>query len=135
MPLIKNASAEAGTQNKNQKDLRPRFGIGHMVMHAADVEALTAFYGRVGMRVVVQSSNFAILELRGGTHLILQPGEPGQAVLDLIVDDIDDTRADLIAAGVDATGITRGHPHDRFTSADPEGNVLLISSNHAMGPV
>ena len=70
MPLIKNASAEAGTQNKNQKDLRPRFGIGHMVMHAADVEALTAFYGRVGMRVVVQSSNFAILELRGGTLTI-----------------------------------------------------------------
>ena len=132
MPMIK---TNPNTSGQRSADPRPRFGIGHMMMNAADVSALTAFYGRVGMRVVVQSDNFAILELRGGTHLILQPGEPGQAVLDLIVDDIDDTRDDLLAAGVDATGITRGHPHDRFTSADPEGNTLLISSNHAMGPV
>ncbi len=132
MPMIKTTTTENTT---SQADPRPRFGIGHMMMQAADVSALTAFYGRIGMRVVVQSDQFAILELRGGTHLILRPGEPGQAVLDLIVDDIDDTRDDLLAAGVDATGITRGHPHDRFTSEDLEGNVLLISSNHAMGPV
>ena len=132
MPMIKTTTNKTQT---NQADPRPRFGIGHMMMHAADVSALTSFYGKVGMRVVVQSDKFAILELRGGTHLIVRPGEPGQAVLDLIVDDIDDTRDDLVAAGVSATGITRGHPHDRFTSEDPEGNVLLISSNHAMGPV
>lgn len=52
-------------------DTRPRFAIGHLSMHAADVVALTQFYGRLGMRIVVEKPEFAILELRGGTHLVL----------------------------------------------------------------
>ena len=116
-------------------DPRPRFGIGHLAITAADVSRLTDFYTAIGMRLVVDMGHMSILELRGGTHIIVRPGDPGTATLDLIVDDIDDTRDVVAAAGADPTEIQRGNPHDQFVAADPEGNRLVINSNHAMGPV
>lgn len=127
--LIQNPAPDA------DRDQRPRFGIGHMGMAAADVAGLTDFYTKIGMRLVVNMGRMAILELRGGTHLILQSGQPGTTTLDLIVDDIDETRAVLETAGANPTAIQRGNPHDRFTATDPEGNTLVVNSNHAMGPV
>ena len=121
--------------NNGQDDPRPRFGIGHVVITADDVKALADFYTTLGMRQIMNSGHFAILELRGGTHLILQQGPAGEASLDLIVDDIDDVHADLTAAGSSASSIKRGNPHDQFQATDPEGNRLVISSNHAMGVV
>jgi len=87
------------------------------------------------MRMVVDLDHLAIVELRGGTHIVIQPGSAGQGSLDLIVDDIDETRDVLISAGAEATGIKRGNPHDQFNSTDPEGNALIIRSNHAIGIV
>lgn len=118
-----------------QIDTRPRFGIGHMSITASNVGALSTFYTSIGMRQVVEMDRFAILELRGGTHLIVQPGKPGGATLDLIVDDIDETREVMTAAGAKTGDITRGNPHDRFVAIDPEGNTLVVNSNHAIGPV
>lgn len=121
--------------NDGQNDPRPRFAIGHVAITAENVTKLTEFYTTLGMRQIMNSGHFAILELRGGTHLIVQQGPAGAAVLDLIVDDIDDVHADLTAAGATAGDIKRGHPHDQFQAIDPEGNRLAISSNHAMGVV
>ncbi len=116
-------------------DPRPRFGIGHLSIAATDVDRLTEFYTTIGMRLVVNMGRMSILELRGGTHLIVRPGPPGDTSLDLIVDDIDETRAVLDGAGADPSPIERGNPHDRFTATDPEGNLLVVNSNHAIGPV
>ena len=116
-------------------DERPRFGIGHVSITAADVVLLAGFYERIGMRHVVNLGRMAILELRGGTHLVVSAGSGGDATLDLIVDDIDDTRTLLDAAGAEPGEIQRGNPHDRFVATDPEGNTLLVYSNHAIGPV
>lgn len=116
-------------------DQLPRFGIGHVSMAAADIDSLADFYAGIGMRPVVNMGSIAILELRGGTHLILAAGQPGTATLDLIVDDIDGTHVILEAAGADPSAIQRGNPHDRFTATDPEGNTLVVNSNHAIGPV
>lgn len=119
----------------NTVDERPRFGIGHVSIPVADVDSLTDFYTAIGMRLVVNMGRMSILELRGGTHLILSLGEPAPSTLDLIVDDIDETREILEAAGADPTAIQRGNPHDRFVATDPEGNSLVVASNHAIGPV
>ena len=116
-------------------DQRPRFGIGHVSLPAGDVDAMTEFYTRVGMRLIVNMGRMAIVELRGGTHIILGSGTPGTGTLDLIVDDIDETRAVFQAAGAEPGAIRRGSPHDQFTVLDPEGNTLIVNSNHAMGPV
>lgn len=123
------------TTSPDPVDQRPRFGIGHIAFPATDVSELVDFYTTIGMRLVVNMGRAAILELRGGTHLILQQSSDANGTLDLIVDDIDDTRATLEAAGGNPGSITRGHPHDRFTATDPQGNTLLINSNHAIGPV
>lgn len=119
----------------NGHDDRPRFGIGHVSMPAADIDRLTDFYNGIGMRLVANMGRMAILELRGGTHLVLGAGQAGTTTLDLIVDDIDETHKILHDAGTDPSTIQRGNPHDRFTAVDPEGNTLLMYSNHAIGPV
>ncbi len=87
------------------------------------------------MRLVVDMGRAVILELRGGTHLVIHEGTPGTGSLDLIVDDIDDTWNALTDAGATPSAIERGHPHDRFSALDPEGNALVVNSNHAMGVV
>ncbi len=119
----------------SQDDPRPRFGIGHLTMTANDVSGLTNFYTDLGMRQVMNSRHFAILELRGGTHVIVRHGPAGGTSLDLIVDDLDDVHADLATTAASVSPITRGHPHDQFQAIDPEGNHLVISSNHAQGVV
>jgi hypothetical protein len=83
----------------------------------------------------VNMARMSIVELRGGTHLIIQSGEAGVASLDVIVDDIDETRAVLEAQGASPSPIQRGNPHDRFSATDPEGNTLIVNSNHAIGVV
>lgn len=116
-------------------DQRPRFGIGHVSITATDVDRVTDFYAAIGMRLVVKMGRFAIVELRGGTHIIIQPGEPGRASLDLIVSDIDETRAVLATEGASPSIIERGSPHDRFIATDPEGNTLIVNSDHSIGVV
>lgn len=113
----------------------PRFAIGHVSVPVDDVDSLTNFYTSVGLRLVVNMGRASILELRGGTHIILHTGQGGQTTLDFVVDDIDETHTVLQAAGADVTAIQRGNPHDRFTAIDPEGNTLLVNSSHAIGLV
>ena len=123
-------SAEAGSN-----DPRPRFAICHLGLAGADVGLLGQFYESIGMRSVVQMDRMAILELRGGTHLVISNGDPGTATLDLMVDDLEDTRQLLEHVGAKPGPITRGNPHNSFTASDPEGNRLLVESSHACGPV
>jgi len=52
-----------------------------------------------------------------------------------MVDDTHDTHDAFVAEGMEASRITRGKPHDRFVTTDPEGNRLQVSSSHATGPV
>lgn len=132
---MQSATTNTLNQTNSQEDPRPRFGIGHVPLVVDDVARATEFYTRIGMRPVVDMGRAAILELRGGTHLIVREGRPEGEVLDLIVGDIDDAHTRLAAAGADPGPITRGHPHDRFTATDPAGNLLAISSDHSIGIV
>ena len=127
---------QPSTVDEDGTDPRPRFAIGHLGLPVDDVGRLTEFYTRIGMRPVVNLGRMSIIELRGGTHIILSKSdEAGSGSLDLIVDDIDDTWVVLADAGANPTPITRGSPHDTFTAADPEGNELIVRSTHAIGPV
>lgn len=130
-----NPTTDLQPARQHHRDQLPRFGIGHVSMTATDIDLLADFYEEIGMRLVVNMGRMAILELRGGTHIVIGTGSAGVATLDLIVDDIDGTRAILEAAGADPGPIQRGNPHDRFVANDPEGNTLRVNSNHAVGPV
>ncbi len=116
-------------------DPRPRFSICHVQLTATDTNLLGEFYATIGMRLVAKMAKMSILELRGGTHLVIFGGDPGVTKLDLMVDDLDDIHDLLNTMNANASPIIPGSPHDTFTATDPEGNALLIESSHVTGAV
>ena len=75
---------------------RPPVWIGHAVLSVSDVNRSANFWQEVGMREIERNAHVAVLELRGGTHLVLVPGAPPtdtDAPFDLMVDDLDATNA------------------------------------------
>ena len=92
------------------------------------------------MRPVYDGDDIAIFELRGGTHLLLFPGDAAPAgtdtPFDLMVDDIDTTRADWEARGLAPSELSSAAgDHLRFTVRDPDGYTLTVFNSHVMGPV
>ena len=121
-------------------DERPVFAVGHMPLDVTDVAAAYRFFARHGMREILERPDFAILELRGGTHLILSKSEeaiqPGRrAPFDLMVDDVDAVHQRFVEDGVDATPIERGSIHDSFWITGPSGYRIPVNSSHVEGVV
>jgi catechol 2,3-dioxygenase-like lactoylglutathione lyase family enzyme len=114
--------------------------VGHVVLPVGDLALATTFWSDVGMREIERNPDVSILELRGGTHLILvraDDGAPtsGEAPFDLMVEDLDATHAAWSAVGLEPGAVTRGHIHDSFTVTDPDGRVVRVNSSHVVGPV
>ena len=121
-------------------DPRPDVAIGHIGPHpTTDLDATVRFFEQLGTRTVAVMPAMAILELRGGTHLILRQVdriEPGAtASFDLMVDDIDTAHDRFAAAGLEPSEIGRGGIHSSFQVLDPSGTSVTITSSHAVGPV
>lgn len=119
-------------------DPRPDISIGHVGLKVENLKKSVAFFKLVGGRSVVQMPGMAIIELRGGTHLILRRdpnASESYARFDLMVDDIVEMRNRLISAGYDPSGLTRGGVHRSFTVVEPSGIELDFTSSHATGPV
>jgi hypothetical protein len=89
------------------------------------------------MRVVFQREDFAVLELRGGTHLVVMAGDAEDEGIpfDIMVDDLQATRNRFKDAGLNPTPITEGGIHSSFTVADPAGRAVTVNSSHVVGPV
>ncbi|MXW54253.1 MAG: VOC family protein [Gammaproteobacteria bacterium] len=121
-------------------DSRPSFAVGHIQLRVNDVGAEMAFYLDHGLREIVNRKDFGILELRGGTHLVLNPvneSEPAttQAPFDLMADDIDAAHARFVKRGDQASDIEHGNIHSSFTVQGPSGYSLRVTSSHVAGPV
>lgn len=118
--------------------MRPDVAIGHVgPVSVRDLDVSMPFYADLGMRTVGRFGSMAILELRGGTHLILREGPTTSARVgfDLMVDDIEQTRRDALDRGLTATEIRRGGIHSTFHLIDPDGRSVSVTSSHAMGEV
>jgi catechol 2,3-dioxygenase-like lactoylglutathione lyase family enzyme len=113
--------------------------VGHIAIEVPDVAAAKQFFLDLGMRdALPNGTDIAILELRAGTHLILQPTattvEPGTpAPFDLMVDDIEAMHADLVARGLEVSGLSVGRIHTSFTVAEPNGFAVKYNSSHNTG--
>src|SRR5829696_6541418 len=125
---------------RNAKSKRPSVAIGHVILHAHDVTASAEFYSALGLRLIVKQPRLAILELRGGTHLLLfaakrKPKAGQMRAFDFMVDEITSTRASFEAAGLEVTPIRndRISGHQMFEVTDPDGNRVTILSTHTEG--
>lgn len=121
-------------------DARPEVAVGHIRLEATDVVAELEFFIKHGMRKILQREDFGILELRGGTHLIVSKTDeeisPGtRTPFDLMVDDIDSTHTQFVSDNRNPTKIDRGNIHDSFSVTSPSGYVVPITSSHVAGPV
>jgi hypothetical protein len=108
-----------------------------VVDRAPDVTAACGFWQAIGMRLVVQREDFAVLELRGGTHLVIVPGEADaeEIPFDVMVDDLQATWGQFNEAGLHPTPVTEGTIHSSFTVVDPAGRAVTVNSSHVVGPV
>jgi hypothetical protein len=118
-------------------DQRPPVAVGHVRLPCSDVGEAADWLETVGLRPIVVREELAVLELRGGTHVVLrktEPPAPGTgAPFDLMVDDIDATHRDYAEKGLSPTPIQRGRIHDSFTVAGPSGWTFTVNSSHASG--
>jgi catechol 2,3-dioxygenase-like lactoylglutathione lyase family enzyme len=128
------------TVDNDHTDERPTLWTGHLVLRGSDPGTSGGFYEKLGMRPVFRTDDFAILELRGGTHLVIHkdPDAPGQpAPFDLMVEDLEATHQAWSSMGVEVSAIVRDERdiHWVFTVTDPDGNTVVVSDSHVVGVV
>lgn len=121
-------------------DERPPVWVGHAVLQVTDLDRASEFWAGIGLREVGRDERVAVLEFRGGTHLVLlrgpnPPAADSSAPFDLMVDDLDATRAEWEARGLEPSVITRGTIHDTFTVRDPDDRLATVNNSHVVGPV
>ncbi len=117
---------------------RPPVAIGHVRLPVKNVPTSSAFLQELGLRAVFERDTFAVLELRGGTHLILQKSrkriKPGErAPVDFMVDDVKKARAKYAKLGMKPTRIKSGTIHSSFFIPGPDGWSFKITSSHTSG--
>ena len=119
-------------------DQRPPVAVGHVWLPATDVGVAERWLVSVGLRPIFADDSLAVLELRGGTHVVVrkaeQPPAAGSAApFDLMVDDIEAVRRDYADKGLGPSEISRGRIHDSFHLTGPDGYDFTVNSSHAGG--
>ena len=132
----------------------PAVSFGHFVMKVSDIDISYQFYTKLGLRPFGIFPDLAIIELRGGTHILLfnkndelptslsssQLGQRGALFnerLDLMIDgkarsDLELYRATLMENGlsIDAIAQDQFFGHDYFQLVDPDGNGITVYTSH-----
>jgi catechol 2,3-dioxygenase-like lactoylglutathione lyase family enzyme len=130
--------------------------VGHLVFKVADLESSCEFYSNLGIPPFAIEGRVAIIELRGGTHLLLlevdQPAGQGLAEsltgqfherfseqFDLMIkgkglDELKRYRLELIGRGIAAGEIPDEtfFGHHLFCIRDPDGNGITIYTSHSI---
>ena len=119
-------------------DKRPPVAVGHVRLPVKNVPTTSIFLQELGLRSVFEKDTFAVLELRGGTHLILEKSrkrtKPGtQAPVDFMVDDVKRARTKYAKMGMKPTRIKSGSIHSSFFIPGPDGWSFKITSSHTGG--
>lgn len=119
-------------------DTPPPVALGHIRMPVRDVTPAADWLVAMGVRLVTKRDTFAVLELRGGTHIVLNQSDDviapdTLAPVDLMVDDVEAKRADCMARGLEPTEITSGTVHSSFYVPGPGGYRVKITSSHTGG--
>ena len=130
--------------------------VGHLAFKVADLESSCQFYAKIGIPPFAIEEKVAIIELRGGTHLLLfevdQLAGEGMAEsltgqfherfaerFDLMIkgkslDELQEYRLELISRGIAAGEIPDEtfFGHHLFCIKDPDGNGITIYTSHSI---
>src|ERR1700727_1376500 len=130
--------------------------VGHLVLKVSDLRSSCQFYSNLGMPPFAIDEKVAIIELRGGTHLLLlevdQPA--GEGVAESLtgqfqerfseqfalmikwngLNELKQYRSELISRGIAAGDIPDEtfFGHHLFCIKDPDGNGITIYTSHAI---
>jgi catechol 2,3-dioxygenase-like lactoylglutathione lyase family enzyme len=111
--------------------MRPDIWIGHIDLKTSKMAESEAFMTAIGLRLVTKTDRIVIFELRGGTHLILEPGEADdQAGFDFMVEDVAATHKKFGELGLQVSDLDHGRIHDSFFITEPGGNHIKVNSTH-----
>ena len=119
-------------------DQRPPVAVGHVRLPVTDVTTAAQWLEAVGLRPIFADTDLAVLEFRGGTHVVVrraeQPPNPGTpAPFDLMVDDVEAARREYAGKGLRPSDISKGRIHDSFHLTGPDGHDFTVVSSHAAG--
>ncbi len=125
---------------EQEPQTRPPVAIGHVSLRVSAIAQATQYFVTLGLRLIHQGQTLAVLELRGGTHLVLRPSvepiEPrAKAPFDLMVDDLGKARQEYGALGLKPSEVEAGMVHRWFTLVGPDGYELTVTSSHTAGRV
>ena len=116
---------------------RPDIWLGHCSLKTSDLDGSHNFMIQIGLRPVFKNEEITILELRGGTHLIMSydvtfdaSAEGGEAKIDFMVEDINATYSSFTSLGLDVSEMSHGSIHDSFIVSEPGGNQITVNSTH-----
>jgi len=112
---------------------RPDVWVGHVTLRTAALDASESFMKDIGMRGIFRGDDVAVLELRGGTHLVLLRDAVAtleDAGFDLMVEDLEAAHQTFRERGQEVTDIQRGRIHDSFQVVEPGGNRITFNSTH-----
>ena len=117
---------------------RPGIWINHVTQRVQDVKKTADFFQALGLRLVWADTGMAILELRGGTHLLLFPDRPqyknvANEEFDLMVGNVQASHQLLQSKGIKVSKLKRDRFHAYFEASDPDGNKWRINSDHTEG--
>lgn len=117
------------------QDPRPPVALGHAFLKTTHAAETIQLFLDIGFRKIVARDEFAVLELRGGTHVVVRAVEPAELPdkvgWDIMVDDIDATHGDYGGRGLTVSEIRRGRIHDNFDLTLPDGRPIEVNSSHA----
>jgi catechol 2,3-dioxygenase-like lactoylglutathione lyase family enzyme len=121
-----------------KKDDRPGIWIGHVTRRVRDVKESTEFFAALGLRTMMAGAEMAILELRGGTHLLLFADEAKFKTIpndnfDLMVSDVEAFHESLQSKGVQVSKLKQDRFHTYFEASDPDGAKWRVNSDHTEG--
>jgi len=144
----------ASSEMKTAADLA--LAVGHLVFKVTDLKCSCEFYSKLGIPPFFTDEEVAIVELRGGTHLILLSVDSmaGEGIaesltgqfhkrfseqFDLMIDgkgldELKKYRLQLISRGIAAGEIPDEmfFGHHLFCTKDPDGNGITIHTSHSI---
>ena len=130
--------------------------VAHLVVKVADLKRSCQFYSNLGIPPFAIDGKVALIELRGGTHLLLLEvdqlagGDVAESVtgqfherfseqFDLMIkgkglNELENYRSELVSRGIAAGEIPDEtfFGHYLFCIKDPDGNGITIYTSHAI---